>query len=110
LRHDPYVVFDLMEGEKRLPFDAMRAATDVSGFWIPHVVHDGAPISIQDALNGLGEFGAHGATELIEGAVWRVERKGEYDFMAKFVRHEKVDGKYLPGLHGNESYTRNIVS
>lgn len=31
----------------------------------------------------------------IEGAVWRVERKGVVDFLAKYVRHGKVDGKYI---------------
>jgi hypothetical protein len=32
-----------------------------------------------------------------EGCVWRVERKGKVDFLAKYVRPEKVDGKYLDG-------------
>jgi RNA ligase len=109
LRHEPFVIFDLMSGDKREAFDTMASATDISGFWIPHVISDGLPISVDDALSRLGDFGRHGAVEIVEGAVWRVERKGEFDFMAKFVRHEKIDGKYLPGLHGNDSYTRNTV-
>jgi hypothetical protein len=33
----------------------------------------------------------------IEGVVYRVERKGVVDFLAKYVRPDKVDGKYLSG-------------
>jgi hypothetical protein len=40
--------------------------------------------------------GGHGATDPVEGAIWRIERKGEVDFLAKYVRHDKVDGKYFP--------------
>ena len=40
------------------------------------------------------------AGEEREGAVWRVERRGGYDFLAKFVRPSKVDGAYLPELSG----------
>lgn len=38
-----------------------------------------------------------------EGAVWRVERKGKVDFLAKFVRPDHVPGKYIPGLKGTET-------
>lgn len=33
-----------------------------------------------------------------EGLVFRVERKGKYDFMAKWVRPDFEPGKYLPGI------------
>lgn len=48
------------------------------------------------------EPSGHGALEPVEGAVWRVERddprlkKRVVDFLAKYVRGEKEDGKYLP--------------
>ena len=29
--------------------------------------------------------------------MWRVEREGKVDFLAKFVRQGKIDGKYLNG-------------
>jgi hypothetical protein len=38
----------------------------------------------------------HGAIDQVEGAVWRVERKGIVDFLVKYVRHDKEDGKYFP--------------
>ena len=43
-----------------------------------------------------GEFyGKHGALEPVEGAVWRVEREGRVDFLGKYVRNFKEDGKYF---------------
>jgi len=40
------------------------------------------------------------ALDPVEGAVWRVERRGAVDFLAKFVRPEKLDGCYLPEVSG----------
>ena len=48
----------------------------------------------------LGQFGFHGALEPVEGAVWRVERKGKVDFLGKYVRPDKIDGCYLPEING----------
>lgn len=95
LKHEPFVAFDVIAGGNRLPFDefALRAAK--GGFVMPHLVHRGSPISISVAMAALGEMGHHGATEPIEGVVYRVERKGKVDFLAKYVRPDKVDGKYL---------------
>lgn len=101
LRHEPFVVFDLIEGKRRLPYDAMMAATQAAALVTAHVIHDGGPISVAEALDRLGPLGRHGATETVEGAVWRVERKGEFDFIAKFVRPDKQDGKYLPNISGS---------
>jgi hypothetical protein len=42
------------------------------------------------------EQSGHGAVDPVEGAIWRVERKGEVDFLTKYVRHDKEDGKYFP--------------
>lgn len=62
------------------------------------LVHDGNDaISIDAALEALGPLGKHGATEAVEGAVWRVERDGRVDFLTKWVRPDKRDGRYLTG-------------
>ena len=67
-------------------------------------------VSVADAMNLLGKYGSHGAIDEIEGAVWRVERNelidprkgGErrpvVDFLAKFVRPDKVDGCFLASI------------
>jgi ABC-type multidrug transport system fused ATPase/permease subunit len=55
----------------------------------------------------------HGALDTVEGAVWRVERNElidpgrssdrcwVVDFLVKYVRPDKVDGCYLPGINDN---------
>jgi len=43
----------------------------------------------------LCDVSAHGAIEEVEGAIWRVERKGKVDFLCKYVKPSKVDGRYL---------------
>ncbi len=100
---EPFVPFDVIAGQKRLPHDearALMAATSLKG---AQVIHDGGPLSIAGALVLLGDRGFHGAEETIEGAVWRVEHKGSFDFLAKFVRPEKQDGKYLANLTSNDA-------
>lgn len=95
LPHEPFVLFDIMRGKKRSPaaLVEIRART-MGGFTTPRVLHDGGPLSIYAALAAIATSG-HGAIDPVEGAVWRVERQGEVDFLAKYVRPEKVDGAYL---------------
>ena len=98
----PFAAFDLMVDDQRLPFGELvkRCATyDVP---MPKVLHIGSPLSVEAAM-ALHGNGDHGCLDEPEGAVWRVERKGEYDFMAKWVRPDKADGKYLPGVTGSVS-------
>lgn len=83
---------------KRLPHDDARRVMSDLGIHGAYVISDGPPISVDAAMDMLNVNGFHGATEQVEGAVWRVERRGAFDFMAKFVRHDKQDGKYLAGV------------
>jgi len=110
LPHEPFVIFDLMTNQKRHSHDEMTHAASIGNFKTAYVVSDGEPITIEKTLDILGGQGFHGAQEIVEGAVWRVERKGIFDFMAKFVHSEKIDGKYLKGLHDNEEYIPNIIN
>lgn len=97
----PFVPFDLMTGEKRLPHDLMHEVAAASGLLPAHVISDGPPLSIEAALAAIAEGGFHGAEDGVEGCVWRCERQGEFDFIAKFVRHDKQDGKYFARFTGN---------
>lgn len=99
----PFAAFDLMEAERRLPFAALLALCNSASIPMPKLLHVGGPISVEKAME-LHEAGDHGCDEA-EGVVYRVERKGEYDFMAKWVRPDKVDGKYLPEVTGAISLT-----
>ena len=98
LAHDPFVAFDLMRGEQRANFEEFRTRVTAAGFVTPHVLSVGPPLSIEAAMAALGEKGFHGAVDPVEGAVWRIERKGEVDFLCKYVRPDKKDGCYLPEL------------
>ncbi len=109
LPHEPFVIFDLMKKHERTLYDELKERMSQGNFITPHVISDNGPVSIEEAMKKLGEFGFHGAEEQVEGAVWRVERdvlinkslgniggrKTVADFVVKYVRPDKIDGKYL---------------
>lgn len=99
LPHEPFVAFDIMRGHDRIV--AAEVARRCAGVDMitPRVIHVGQPISIASVLSMLEPSG-HGARNGVEGAVWRCERKGAVDFLGKYVRPDKVDGKYLSGITG----------
>lgn len=94
LQHEPFVAFDLLGPGGAKTLDVFNSIVP-SFFPRPYVLHEGGPITTQEADILLGEFGHHGALELAEGCVYRVEREGKLDFMAKYVRKEKKIGQYL---------------
>lgn len=102
LPHEPFVAFDLMRDGKRLPYDILISQCSKVSIITPKLISIGPALSVEKMLTLLEPSG-HGALESVEGAVWRVERKGQFDFMAKWVRPDKVDGKYLPEVSGQEA-------
>ena len=100
LDHEPWVPFDVMVLTRRKPWDVTLERIQRAGLRPPALISYGPPISIETAIALLGDNGFHGALDPVEGAVWRVERRGEYDFMAKYVRPDKIDGAYLPDISG----------
>jgi hypothetical protein len=114
LPHEPFVAFDLMRGHDRVDFMTFLERNK-DRFITPSLLGVG-PMSVEDALEQLQRnmtgYGFHGATEPVEGAVWRVERdrlvdkrlggerRREVDFLVKYVRPDKVDGKYLESVSG----------
>ncbi len=112
LKHEPFVVFDLMLGVERARYDDLITRLKQSDFVTPTVIHRGGPLSIEAAMKKLNTYGFHGATDRVEGAVWRVERNelanpgknGERvwkaDFLVKYVRPDKQDGVYLSEISG----------
>lgn len=111
LRHEPFVVFDLMVGDKRMLYDDF--INRVHDFITPTLLHRGGACGVESAMLKLGACGFHGAIDPIEGAVWRIERdkstgkKGEkkrvVDFLVKYVRPDKIDGLYLPEQSGMDA-------
>lgn len=100
LAHAPFVAFDLFAADgTQLSFDAL-ARRGSGTLALPHLIHRGGPLSVDEALKRLGTHGHHGAIDPVEGCVWRIERGGAVKSMAKVVRPEKVDGALLPENSG----------
>ena len=102
LPHDPFVAFDVFRDGARVPYDVFSAIASAHGMVTPKILSDGPPCSIEKADELLGEHGHHGAIDRAEGCVWRVERDGKVDYLAKFVRADKVDGRYFAETHGKD--------
>jgi hypothetical protein len=69
---EPFVPFDIMTGETRLTYgEFSRRLSDA--FHLPPLLCEGV-CSVERAMAIAGEQGDFGATEPIEGFVWRVER------------------------------------
>jgi ATP-dependent RNA circularization protein (DNA/RNA ligase family) len=99
LHHEPFVAFDLIKTERLPVGDFMDRL--MGKFVFPRIINNGEPYSIEKALEAI-EISGHGATDPVEGVVWRVERKGKVDFLCKYVRPDKVDGCYLPERNGGQ--------
>lgn len=99
LPHDPFVPFDWFTADnKRACYDAFEDAT-AEQFTLPSVLHRAnSPLEKECLLHFLSLYDKvphHGDLEPCEGAVFRVERGGRVLFLCKYVRPEKIDGKYL---------------
>lgn len=102
LPHEPFVAFDLMRNDQRETYHIFLERIG-NRFTIPRQLHcDFAAYPLGVMLEAIDDRSHHGALDPIEGAVWRIERKGKVDFLAKYVRPEKIDGAYLPELSGLE--------
>ena len=94
---EPFAAFDIMVGPDRKTFQEFTEQLDTV-FQTPTLLHCGSPLSVEDAM-GIHEEYRYPCDE-IEGVVYRVERHGKVDFLAKYVRPDKVDGKYLESVTG----------
>lgn len=100
LTHEPFVAFDFFWQKRRDPYDALLEVCRLADLPSAAVLHDGGAISIDDVLPLLA-VSKHGAIDPVEGAVWRVETDGIFNFMAKWVRPDKIDGSLLPDVNGS---------
>jgi hypothetical protein len=109
LPHEPFVCFDILASRERQTYQEVKNRCEAHNITTPFTFHVGGPLSIEDALKKLGK-GKHGAKDEVEGAVWRVERKGKVDFLAKYVKLGKEDGKYLPEISGEKTIWNTFQS
>jgi hypothetical protein len=98
IKTDPFIIFDMMVGKDRLSWDEIKTRSS-NLFTHVHEIHNGGSISFDKCLSSINNSN-HGAIDAVEGFVARVERNGEFDFMAKWVRKDKVDGKYFTEFTG----------
>jgi len=100
----PFCAFDIFDHKNNriLYLDFVKLCSLHS---IPTValLHIGQPISIKNSIKLLGS-GIYGKPEKPEGFVYRVERENRVDFLAKWVRHDKEDGKYMKDDIWNKGY------
>jgi hypothetical protein len=98
---EPFVAFDLIRGDDRILYDEFVDRVEAASITTAANIYDGdAGCTIEEAIWLLEYGGYHGAIDPPEGAVWRVEREGRVDFLAKYVRPQKIDGVYLPEVSG----------
>ncbi len=97
----PFVPFDLIDANNKRVAQVEFSKRVPHGLKMPRLIHYGGPISVEEVKAKLEPSG-HGALDPVEGAVWRVERRGEFDFMAKWVRPEKKDGCYFKEATGRD--------
>jgi len=123
LKHEPFVLFDIMTGKKRIVFDELIKRSSTDGFVTPATAHqEGEPMTVNEALKHFGLYGQHGAIDPIEGVMYRVERNnlidkkkgGErrwgVDFLAKYVRPDKQDGRFLESVTGEPTILNTFAA
>lgn len=95
LPHEPFVVFDLFTRDnERLAYHDFLLRVLPHGFIVPGLIHLGQPYPLEKAIGAMRES-KHGAVGGAEGVVYRVERNGKVDFLAKYIDPDREVGKYL---------------
>lgn len=92
IENDPFVAFDIMTGHTRLNYIDFHQRV-YSEIKIPFLLHDGGPQSMSKIKNLCSKSYHKG--EFSEGVVCRIERKGEVDFLGKWVNPQHKCGKYF---------------
>jgi ATP-dependent RNA circularization protein (DNA/RNA ligase family) len=96
----PFIAFDLFNGSdlKACSFIETTQRVYAVGLIMPKVIHIGGACSVSRALKILTqEVGTHA-----EGVVYRLEEAGKLKTIAKFVKHDKVDGLFMIDRESSE--------
>lgn len=101
LHHEPFVIFDIMEGHERMTYHDLLIRALPFKFTIPRLIHIGGTLKLSEAKENIKTSG-HGAIDEVEGVVYRCERLSKVDFLCKWVRPDKIDGKYIPEISGED--------
>ena len=93
----PIVFFDhFNKKNKRINFDTLSTLSNKYELQLPRLLHKGDSKSVESLIFKLNQR-TYGIVcgDKPEGMVYRVERKGEVDFLAKWVRKDFQPGKYM---------------
>lgn len=100
IKKEPFIAFDYFYplNVDRMPYEYFLQ--DMNNYDIQHVriIYSGFnSLSIEKGMSLLNEYNDYPimAKELPEGLVYRVERKGKLDFLAKYVRQSHESGKHI---------------
>ena len=93
---EPIVFFDYFtSNNERIIYEELRNKANRYSIPLPRQLHEGKPITVEDLLPILNQKSKTiESVDLPEGMVYRVERKGKVDFLAKWVRSDFPAGKY----------------
>lgn len=101
---EPFVAFDYFEGENRLNYEDFCLKVErESDFTTPQIIAFGhGAVAIDFCIERMANPVAKWIVSegLPEGLIYRVERKGKLDFIAKYVRHDFEPGVLLPEFNG----------
>lgn len=100
--NDPFIAFDYFSCENyRMTNEMLFYKTVLMEIETPRVINFGyQSFSVESCMDELKNKHNHSviAKDSPEGLVYRVERKGEFDFMAKYVRQDFEPGIYSIGV------------
>lgn len=99
-QEDPIIFFDWFNSNnKRKPFEVLEKDLGLWDLPLPRLLHKGDAISVDELEPILNlKTDSIWSKENPEGMVYRVERKGKVDFLAKWVRSDFEAGKYCIGV------------
>lgn len=103
----PFVAFDYFLGNERIVYSELLEKVKQFDITTPRLIHESNenPLPVELGLNVLFNDHMHPikhSESLPEGLVYRVERKGKVDFLAKYVRADFEPGKYFPEISGRD--------
>jgi ATP-dependent RNA circularization protein (DNA/RNA ligase family) len=96
IESDPILFFDYFtQKNERLLQTDLRQITGKYGLTMPRLLSEGEPITVNELLPILNlKTKGFESEENPEGIVYRVERKGKVDFLAKYVRSDFPTGQF----------------
>ncbi len=107
LAHEPWYVFDLMRDKDRATQGELLERIDGHHICIPRTIGLGSALAVDEGMRRCAEWSMAHADDGDEGLVYRLEtsknaRPPYVAYLAKYVRPDKRDGRYLPELTGGE--------